>query len=915
MSEVNFKINQKYDNKINSSEQVAPSQTTPSTPETVPIGKKVHVWETLGLTQDQYLAICTQNPDFQNLPQEEQIKFIQALAAANKKTDPANVSPEKSDTTPVNSENVKGGTSPTELSDTSAPNSAKKVLPDTLAKERQNFKNSNINQKISIIINSAAKNSYIYGEPRHTEEEWNALSDKERNSLVKTAEKQVEEAISKMDIDGVQDIKDLKKFVIDKGGRDVAKNILDKFYTSIQVANKQGLSVAFYAQLSVEDKDNFTYSYINEIYDSMESKDADALLNDYEKSFYGESKTFMDAVKYHQKQTTGSDYTNMCLDDAKSYVENSGVSKAALLKNYYEAKVEEYVLMSSDDKKALSDADKQAYEEMSAQLEEMKKFANSKIGREYLGKNNVKKPDPPSILDKLSAKDVTNSMQDDDILTIVELGLSRKSKKAASQLSACIQSAIADGDYLLAQKLYSMGMEKYPKQFGNLIETDAALSVAAVNSGDASDEQLQVINDKFENHQNSDIAQAGLTTVRDNTATSKDPTQSIKVAKMQIHSRYQSARKGVVDVRNQAQTPKIQDEVDKIICDEGDIPARTHAIQTSDKLDVSNQNKSLERQLSDNKPELIRAATNMPSKMVDSAGAGEIVYNAVERVEDEATRIELKNSLADDVVNYKSADAQLKMHNLLMTAKEQEVLEHASLNINKYDKSVQADAIRASYNTGNQKAIDAVNAQLDLCDKAAVDSVVEVSEMLARTEKSSNEQVVKMVADLNSDYKSVTGNDIEVYDTEGSLVNIVSAFKTAVENNDTQRQIQLLGKIPRNMLSSAISQISMYNVNLLSTFVKLGRGSELLKIPGMSSDLTSKVIHLMLNSSMKDQKYAAKYVMDNKNYFAKSTLERCQKLLDGSSVYSSTPIGGVKTTLQPEMSAIYPNKKELFFKA
>ena len=55
--------------------------------------------------------------------------------------------------------------------------------------------------------------------------------------------------------------------------------------------------------------------------------------------------------------------------------------------------------------------------------------------------------------------------------------------------------------------------------------------------------------------------------------------------------------------------------------------------------------------------------------------------------------------------------------------------------------------------------------------------------------------------------------------------------------------------------------------------------------------------------------------MDNKNYFAKSTLERCQKLLDGSSVYSSTPIGGVKTTLQPEMSAIYPNKKELFFKA
>lgn len=63
------------------------------------------------------------------------------------------------------------------------------------------------------------------------------------------------------------------------------------------------------------------------------------------------------------------------------------------------------------------------------------------------------------------------------------------------------------------------------------------------------------------------------------------------------------------------------------------------------------------------------------------------------------------NMLSDYIAGC-DKDNQLAMHNEIMTSQYAEVQEHAAGNIKYYDPSVQADAIDAVYATGNQKAIE-----------------------------------------------------------------------------------------------------------------------------------------------------------------------------------------------------------------
>ena len=81
---------------------------------------------------------------------------------------------------------------------------------------------------------------------------------------------------------------------------------------------------------------------------------------------------------------------------------------------------------------------------------------------------------------------------------------------------------------------------------------------------------------------------------------------------------------------------------------------------------------------------------------------------------DEAN-IRAQSALANDVQNC-DVENQLEIHSTIMNnSKYDEVLELASSNIHNYDPSVQSDAIRVTYATGNQAAISACEAQLNQC--------------------------------------------------------------------------------------------------------------------------------------------------------------------------------------------------------
>lgn len=287
----------------------------------------------------------------------------------------------------------------------------------------------------------------------------------------------------------------------------------------------------------------------------------------------------------------------------------------------------------------------------------------------------------------------------------------------------------------------------------------------------------------------------------------------------------------------------------------------------------------------------------------------------------EDDRIDAQKGWAD-VIDDCEASVQLGMHKTVLTSEYDEVLEYASSNIFKYDESVQADAIKASYNTGNQKAIDAVNAQLDKCSQKAVEAVGSdvISRQTQATESRYTQEVAQQVAEFNQKYQELTGaaaQDNILPDADEQKMAFVQNFLSATP----QEQYKLLSKIPQAWQGTVFSKICQYCPTLLTGLVKQGYGKQILKTPGMPSDVIYKVINTMLMCGAKDKKDASKYVLDHKYLFTESTLERCEEILNGvkgreRKNYSSKPIGGgIQAALQPGMSAIYPDKMDMFYKA
>ncbi len=298
----------------------------------------------------------------------------------------------------------------------------------------------------------------------------------------------------------------------------------------------------------------------------------------------------------------------------------------------------------------------------------------------------------------------------------------------------------------------------------------------------------------------------------------------------------------------------------------------------------------------------------------------EIGFKATENLEGKDTQIEAQKGWSD-IIKHCDASVQGDLFETTMTSKYDEVLEYASSNIYQLDESVQAEAIKLSYDTGNQKAIDAVNAQLDKCDAKAVEAVGSdvIERQTQATESRYTQEVAQEVAEFNQKYQELTGTTAQenlLPDADEQKMAFVQSFLSATP----QEQYKLISKIPQAWQGTVFSKICQYCPNLLTGLVKQGYGKQILKTPGMPSDVIYKVINTMLTCGASDKRDASKYVTDHKYLFTESTLERCEEILAGSKgrekIYSSTPMnGGVQSALQPGMSAIYPGKKAMFYKA
>ena len=334
-----------------------------------------------------------------------------------------------------------------------------------------------------------------------------------------------------------------------------------------------------------------------------------------------------------------------------------------------------------------------------------------------------------------------------------------------------------------------------------------------------------------------------------------------------------------------------------------------------DKTDKTVQKSQVEKANSTGKAEVIEGVSTTIHKLDkdNQVFAAKNTMSATETLsEKDAKRIQM--NIADQI-EFCDKSNQLDIHKVVLTSKHDEVLEHAASNINKYDESVQADAIREVYKTGNEKAIEATVVQLDKCsEKAVADTAQESAQYINTIENKYSQKSAEYISEgLATINKAASKPDVSEKDLK---IAYVKEFVSA----SPQEQYKMLSKLPQSMQGTALTIICRYCPHMLSGLVKQGYGKQILKTPGMSSEVIYKVVKIMFEGQSGDKVEAAKYVTDHTSLFSKTTNERAVDVMAYAGEakkykkYSTKP-EFIQQVLTPRMSAIYPNKEDLFYSA
>lgn len=958
----NLNVNGNYESKIaQTGSTVSSTQTQQAKDPSSLFGKKER-WVELGLTKEQYENFCAKDPAFATKSLDEQKKVLAGLdvevaappeearqsahtseatgtVQANTTAETAEgITAQPATSQPAETQSVENKLATTAeitqaetVEEESQP--AQKILTKAEIDERKAFNKMGTEEKLSIIIEDYAQNNYMFGDAdnQHTEDKWNALTAEAKQAEIEKSKQHLNDIIQKYasqtpEKGKVTDTETLLKYILQSNDKNsdtnkVVNNLLDSLHTDLEIAKQNEYPIKDFVTEEPEMKDYLTYRYIDSIYKNSPS-DADEALSASDKHYFSQKTITLEAFKsYLIKEKGVKPDVSLCFDDItpEMLAEYGIKDKKDLFKvttTYFEEKTAEYNKMSDAQKASLTDAEKLSYEYMKDELAAREELTKTKLGQAYLyGKGEIQKPDPPSLLDKmLKEKEAgfekfQTSMQ----IRVLSAALEKSSKNKeeyAKNLSACIQTAMAEGKIDLVNNLFKLGMKKCPNKLKSLLSSKAAFVVGVAHKNEMTAPQVTILAERGEECESPEDRTTAASAIR----TNAPEAHRVPLANVYINAKDQETRDGTVNLRNDAKDAKTQAEVDKIITEKGNIETNALAIDTTQLLFQENQIDSLARHTKDANPELLKIATKVPSRLKQSADAGKIVFDATQKVKDKKVRVEIQNALADDVIKYKNAADQIAMHQTLMTSKDEAVLTHAANNIYKYQEAAQAKALDATKATGNTKAIDEAMKNYDKYSKS-VQQEPKYNEMQRETEARKTQEIAEQVADFHVQYEKLVGQRIDV-SSKTSDEEIKMAYVKEFLNASPQEQFKMISKIPASWQTTVFSRMAQYCPQMLTGLVKQGYGNAILKTPGLSLDVISKVVNIMLTQESSDKKEAIKYVKAHKSMFSDSTLEKVEEITAQNSSkkaqHSMAPaFGTVKGALRPVKSAIYPDTDQL----
>ena len=316
---------------------------------------------------------------------------------------------------------------------------------------------------------------------------------------------------------------------------------------------------------------------------------------------------------------------------------------------------------------------------------------------------------------------------------------------------------------------------------------------------------------------------------------------------------------------------------------------RKQAVKTTGMLNKDVQLPSLSRQLEDKIPELVETAAEVPSTLHkdNQTPAFKHVRAVAQDLPPEITK-RVEKTLADQIAK-SHKDNQLDMHNDIMKSKFDDVLEHAANNINKYDESVQADAIKSTYATGNEKAIEACNLQIDKC-KGDLSSVQnEINANVAQMEAKYTQKAAETVADsMTNIAQAQNANQMTSQAQSEYKQQLITSFMKA----DSAERYKMISKLPSNIKSDVYLMMCKYCPKLLSSdmigdIVQMGYGRTILRTDGVSAAIKFELVHKMLSSDSSNKKIASTYVFENEAIFAEATRDKALAVVQNTKIDTS----------------------------
>lgn len=918
---------------------------------------KEELLKQLGITVEQYVEICNANPNFETLPLEKQLEFISKYNTQNAPQAAEASQVAAATETPAESEAVSEQQAASSAADSNAASSESSAESPFFNKAK--FAKLSVNDKMNVYVEEYAKNSFMFADNDNvkTSEEWDALSEEEKLKYINTAKDSLKTKFSD----------------VLNSTSDVAVGIaLDGMMTDLLAANHNQMRVKqFYGEEKYDDftfeqlhREEAVYSYLNEVDLIEKDMKCPSSMSDLDKARLEKERLLANAV--------GSviNDENICPSEARRYLKSNNLSEYEVELAYLEnldkkSKENPDVTLSDFEKNRLA---------LLRDLNKSPEFQLAIKESKYQGLQNLKKEREEALvngetervesIDKVLNKEESKAIekwaesrdkkpvetpQEFEEFKNSQLGKlyssNSDSDSRAAILMAYLQENVepekrAEVAAKLSQGLEAEGPDSLETNIKFLQAGLAAKRYAATMAKEANLSNVNIANNN---------------NIKNGVETDKHTLKTIQNRNSDAYNSAKSEEEKneykdiIVNSANVMKTHGSDENKATTVESYHELSSNDEIGQVLTDLNYSNKNAELERRgidqiskygsdnvkiygarnahkaLEGNQNYALKAYTE-GSKAATKAVAEEGTYTKFaeseqldgmnttnQRIEENfegQERIDLLKVSADYIKDA-AVSNQLEMHKTVMNSKYDEVVQHASSNIHKYDESVQADAIKSTYDTGNQKAIDAANAQLDKCSPDAVKSISsEVAEQTKATETKYAQEVAKQVADFHNEYQKITGSVADenlLPDENEQKVAYVKEFLTATP----QEQYKMLSKLPQAWQGTVFSKICQYCPNMLTGLVKQGYGKQILKTPGMPSEVIYKVINTMLTSSDTDKKEAAKYVIQHQSFFTDSTLERCEEFMASSrksnyQSYTSDPLGGYGS---------YINKKEVHYKA